>query len=216
MTYRELKVVLETNHIIVVVKPQGILSQKDNTGDKSIQEIVKEYIKEKYHKPGNVYLGLVHRLDRMTSGLMVFAKTSKAASRLSEQVRQHYFEKKYLAVVEGKLNGKGTLHNQLVFDELRLKAMVVDNQGKDAVLDYQVVNHIGDNTLVEVELKTGRHHQIRVQFANILHPLYGDSLYGSKVQSPIMLHAYYLSFFDPITKEKIVLKDYPLWYERNK
>lgn len=216
MTYRELKVVLETNHIIVVVKPQGILSQKDNTGDKSIQEIVKEYIKEKYHKPGNVYLGLVHRLDRMTSGLMVFAKTSKAASRLSEQVRQHYFEKKYLAVVEGKLTGKGTLHNQLVFDESRLKAMVVDNQGKDAVLDYQVVNHIGDNTLVEVELKTGRHHQIRVQFANILHPLYGDSLYGSKVQSPIMLHAYYLSFFDPITKEKIVLKDYPLWYERNK
>ncbi len=215
MTYRDLEVVFETNHIIVVVKPSGILSQKDCTNDCSLQEIVKEYLKIKYHKPGNVYLGLVHRLDRMTSGLMAFAKTSKAAARLSEQIRLHQFEKKYLAVVEGHLDESGTLIDELYFDEATLKAQVVKKGGKEAILNYRVLEYMESNTIVEIELRTGRHHQIRVQLANLGYPLYGDSLYGSKIQGPIMLHAYSLSFFDPVTKEKITLTNYPKWYERN-
>lgn len=215
MTYQNLEVVYETNHLIVVVKPSGILSQADITGDKSIQEIVKEYLKVKYHKQGNVYLGLVHRLDRLTSGLMVFAKTSKGASRLSSQIRNHQFEKKYLAVVEGTIDNEGTLVDQLIYDEKKLKAFVVDANGKEAVLKYYFIKKMGDNSLVKIELKTGRHHQIRVQLANIGFPLYGDTLYGSKTQVPILLHAYEINFFDPVTKEKITLTNYPKWYERN-
>ena len=215
MTYQDLEVVYENNHLIVVVKPQGILSQGDATGDESLLDIVKMYLKNKYNKPNNVYLGLVHRLDRMRSGLMVFAKTSKEASRLSEQIRNHQFEKKYLAVVEGTLEGKHTLVNDLIFNENKLKAEIVMSGGKSAILHYEAIKAINNNTLVAITLESGRHHQIRVQFSAIGHPLYGDSLYGSVVQKPIKLHAYYLSFYNPITKEKLEFTNYPLWYERN-
>lgn len=215
MTYQDLEVVYETNHLIVVVKPQGILSQRDASGDESLLDIVKKYLKIKYNKPNNVYLGLVHRLDRMTSGLMVFAKTSKAAARLSEQIRNHQFEKKYLAIVEGTLEGKNTLVHNLVFDEGALKSHPVLSGGKRAVLHYEVVKMVNNNTLVDIKLESGRHHQIRVQFSSIGHPLYGDSLYGSIVQKPIMLHAYFLSFYDPISKAKLEFTNYPVWYERN-
>ena len=219
MTYQDLEVVYETNHLIVVVKPAGILSQKDVTNDLDMMTLVKEYLKNKYNKPGEAFLGLVHRLDRMTSGLMVFGKTSKGASRLSEQIRNHEFIKKYFTVVENKITKDGTLTNKMSYDEKTKKAYL-DENGKLAVLHYKVIkNEFGalglkNNTLLEVLLETGRHHQIRLQMSAFSHPLLGDTLYGSKVKCKIFLHAYYLSFNDPVTKEKLEFIKYPTWYER--
>lgn len=206
----ELKILYEDNHLIVVIKPSGILSQKDSTNDPDMLTIVKEYIKEKYQKPGNVYLGLVQRLDRMTSGIMVFAKTSKAASRLCEQVRNHDVFKKYLAIVEGKVQSEQTLKNYLLKDEKLVKSFVVEKeQGKIAVLDYNLIEYIDDISLISVLLHTGRHHQIRVQMANIHHPLYADHLYGSTKKGTMHLHAYYLAFVHPITKEVLKFTNLP-------
>lgn len=210
----QLKVISESNHFIVVVKPVNILSQADHTGDVDMLTLVKEYLKISKNKPREAYAGLVHRLDRMTSGLMVFAKTSKGASRLSEQIKSGEFTKSYLAIVEGLLEGSGTLQNMLVKDEKALKAYVTTNGGKMALLDYEVVSHIGGNTLVKVHLKTGRYHQIRVQFQAIGHPLVGDALYGSKLKCPYKLHAYELKFNDPVSKAELVFTDFPLWYEK--
>ena len=212
MNKSKLNVIHETNHYIVVVKPAGILSQEDITKDVNMMDLIKDYIKVKYEKPGNVFLGLVHRLDRMTSGLMVYAKTSKGASRLSESIRNKTFTKKYLCVCEGIIKGSGTLKDKVAFNEKELKAYVSDN-GKDAVLNYKAISNDGKNTLLEIELITGRHHQIRLQLSNINHPLVGDSLYGSKNKCNIKLHAYYLSFLDPISKEKIEFVNYPNWYK---
>lgn len=169
-----LKIVYEDNHIIVVIKPPKLPSQADKTGDLDLITVIKEYLKEKYNKPGNVYLGLVHRLDRMVGGLMVFAKTSKAASRISEYIRNREFKKSYICIVNGNLKGKGTLVNYLKKNERLNMTKVVDKNVKDskeAILDYEAVKNFRynnkDYTKVKINLKTGRHHQIRVQMAEI-------------------------------------------------
>jgi 23S rRNA pseudouridine1911/1915/1917 synthase len=212
-----LNILYEDNHIIVVVKPSGILSQEDITKDPDMVTLLKKYIKDKYNKPGDVYLGLVQRLDRMTSGVMVFARTSKAASRLSEQIRNHSIIKKYYAVVEGKTKDEDKLENYLIKDEDLVKSFVTTKQkGKFASLEYKKVKSIDNSSLVEVTLHTGRHHQIRVQMSNINHPLLGDSLYGSTTKSNMYLHCYYLKFIHPTTKEELVYENIPtgnLWDE---
>ncbi|MBR2785507.1 MAG: RNA pseudouridine synthase [Clostridia bacterium] len=210
----DLKILYEDNHIIVVVKKPGIPTQGDKTGDKDMLTIVKEYIKVKYNKPGNVYLGLVHRLDRMVGGVMVFAKTSKAASRISEYIRQKNVKKRYLAVVNGTLpvsDQKVELRNYLVKNERLNMSRVVDSTtkgSKEAILEYKVLKNFTyngkDYSLVDIDLHTGRHHQIRLQFANIGHPLYGDVKYGQKVNKVgqnLALFSYYLSFFHPTKDE---------------
>ena len=213
-----LNILYEDNHIIVVEKPSGILSQADHTNDIDMLTLIKRYIKERYQKPGNVYLGLVHRLDRMTSGVMVFAKTSKAASRLNEQNLKHEFVKKYYAVVKGIVPKTGNLKNYLYKDEQEVKSYVVNEKnGKLAELSYQRINEVNGNSLVDVSLKTGRHHQIRVQFASRNHPLYGDQRYGKSSKKQLALFAYYLSFNHPVTKEKLEFIKYPdkvgIWKE---
>lgn len=214
MNLETLKILYEDNHLIVVVKPSGVLSQEDNTKDPDMFSIIKQYIKEKYNKPGNVYLGLVHRLDRMTGGVMVFAKTSKAASRLSEQIRNHDFEKKYLAIIkDANLKVKDTLVDNIVVDE-KTGISRISSSGKMAKLDYQVIKKVDDLTLVDIKLYTGRHHQIRIQFASRGNPLYGDVLYGNGPKVPLSLYAYSLKLYHPITKELLEFKyipDYGIW-----
>ncbi len=205
-----LEILYEDNHIIVCVKPVGVLSQEDHTKDPDMLSILKEYIKVKYNKEGNVFLGLVMRLDRMTSGIMVFARTSKAASRISEQIRNGEVLKKYVAIVTGEVNQYGTLKDYLIKDEKVVKSFVTTkDKGRLAVLDYKLVNYKDNLSIVDVLLHTGRHHQIRVQFSNIGHPLYGDKLYGGKGDNHMHLHAYYLSFVHPVTKEPMRFKSLP-------
>lgn len=205
----ELKVLYEDNHLIVVEKKAGILSQADNTQDLDMLTIVKKYLKNKYQKPGNVFLGLVHRLDRMTGGVMVFAKTSKAASRLSEQIRKHEIEKRYFAVTKNYvIPDKNCLIDNISVDE-KTGISKVDKAGKTAKLDYQVIKVIDNYSLLDIKLHTGRHHQIRVQFASRGYPLYGDMLYGNGPKVPLSLYAYYLKIYHPITKEELEFTNYP-------
>lgn len=213
---KELKVIYEDNHIIVVEKTPNIPSQSDKTGDVDMLTIVKDYIKNKYNKPGNVYLGLVHRLDRPVGGIMIFAKTSKAASRLSEQVRNKTFKKKYLAVVDGKLTyKKGILEDYLYKDQRNNISSVVKKDKKNAKLaklDYEVItyNEVKNLSLVKINLHTGRHHQIRVQLSNFGHSIFGDQKYGCRGQGKqIALWAYELTIEHPISKENMTFKDLP-------
>ena len=206
----KLSVLYEDNHIIVVVKPFNVLSQKDSTNDISIMDMVKDYIKEKYHKPGNVYLGLVHRLDRPVGGIMVFARSSKAASRLCKNFNEHNVVKKYLAIVHGKLEKeKGIFEDYLSKDE-KGNSFVSEN-GKKAILEYEVLDYNEEKncSLVSIDLKTGRHHQIRVQFSSRGHYLLGDQRYGVVDYKQISLFAYYLSFPHPITKEQLIFETFP-------
>lgn len=201
-----LKVLYEDNHIIVVIKPYNIPSQSDKTNDIDMLSLVKEYIKEKYQKPGNVYVGLVHRLDRPVGGIMVFAKTSKAASRLSESIRNKSFSKTYLAVVNGKFEKQnGILENYLWKDEALNMSKVVSKDKKNAKLarlTYEVLAEKNDLSLVKINLETGRHHQIRVQFSNAGHSLYGDQKYGKgSMEKQIALWAYRLEFKHPVKDE---------------
>lgn len=214
----KLDIVYEDNHIIVVVKPKKVPSQADKTKDEDMLTIIKEYIKEKYNKPGNVYLGLVHRLDRMTEGLMVFAKTSKAASRLSESIRIGDFKKEYLAVVYGKMNmgETKTLTNFLYKDERNNLSKVVDENkkgAKEAKLEYTVIGHTtykGEEcSYVRIKLYTGRHHQIRVQMSHIGFPLVGDVKYGKQIKEDLALRAYKLSFIHPTKDEIMEFKSMP-------
>ena len=204
-----LKILYEDNHIIVCYKPKGILSQSDGSNKPDMLTIIKDYIKEKYNKLGNVYLGLVHRLDINTDGVMVFAKTSKAAKRLSEDIKEHKFQKRYLATVHGILDNKDyiTLKSYIKKDE-RLKKSFISKDGQEAILEYKALRSykIGndDVTDIEVILHTGRFHQIRCQMASINHPLYRDNKYGSRVankENNIPLTAYMLSFNHPTTRE---------------
>ena len=213
---QKLKVIYEDNHIIVVEKIPNVPSQSDKTGDIDMLTMVKQYIKEKYNKPGNVYLGLVHRLDRPVGGIMIFAKTSKAASRLSDQVREKVFKKKYLAVVDGKIENKsGTLEDYLYKDERNNISKVVNKNKKNAKfakLDYEVIKYdeVKNLSLVKVNLHTGRHHQIRVQLSNFGHSIFGDQKYGTRGQGKqIALWAYELTINHPITKEEMTFKDFP-------
>lgn len=200
-------ILYEDNHIIVVEKKINIPVQEDESKDKDLLTIIKEYLKEKYNKPGNVYLGLIHRLDRPVGGVMVFAKTSKAASRLSDEMRNHQIEKKYYAVIEGSLKEKDTYIDKL-YKDTKLNKVTVDNRGKEAILSYERVKTYKGYTLVNITLKTGRSHQIRVQFSSRGTPLYGDQKYNpnSKVGEQIALYSYYLSFYHPTTKEKMEFK----------
>ena len=201
---QKLNVLFEDNHIIVVEKIVNIPSQADKTGDIDMLTIIKDYIKEKYNKPGNVYLGLVHRLDRPVGGIMVFAKTSKCASRLSEQVRNRTFKKTYCAIVEGKVEEKGTLIDKLLKDT-KNNIVKVDKNGKESILDYELMEYNNNMSLVKINLKTGRSHQIRVQFSSRGHALYGDQKYNknAKVGEQIALFANSITFNHPITKEKM-------------
>ena len=200
----KLRVLYEDNHVIVVVKEKNVLSQADNTHDIDMLTIIKKYLKEKYNKPGNVYLGLVHRLDRPVGGIMVFAKTSKAASRLSDQVRKKEIKKTYMAVVKGIIKkDEDTFVDYLLKLDNGNTIVTSKNKGKESVLTYKVLkrNYEKNETLVSIDLKTGRHHQIRVQFASRGYPLCGDQRYGKSDKTQIALCAYKLEFIHPTTKQ---------------
>ena len=199
-----INITYEDNHLLVVEKEPNILVQSDETRDKDLLSLLKEYLKNKYNKPGNVYLGLVHRLDRPVGGIMVFAKTSKAASRLSEQVRNHSFQKIYYAVVCGKAEKSAILIDKLEKDT-KTNIVKVSDDGKEAILSYNLVNYKDELSLVRINLETGRSHQIRVQFSSRNLPLWGDQKYNKKAISgeQIALFAYSITFLHPITKEKM-------------
>ena len=182
-----INIIYEDNHLLVVEKKPNILVQADDTKDTDLLTLLKEYLKEKYNKPGNVYLGLVHRLDRPVGGVMVFAKTSKCASRLSEQVRTRKFEKTYYAVLCGKAKSSDELVDKLEKDN-KTNMVKVSENGKEAILDYELIDCKDNMSLVKIKLKTGRSHQIRVQFASRDLPLYGDQRYnkGAKVGEQII------------------------------
>ena len=203
------QILYEDNHILVCVKPKGVLSQSDGSDKPDMLTILKNYIKEKYNKPGNVYLGLVHRLDINTSGVMVFAKTSKAASRLSDAIKMHEFQKRYKAVVEGTFDSLDTITlTHYIYKDEKEKKSYIREGGQKSILEYTPMKSYKIQntpvTLVEIGLMTGRFHQIRCQMSYIGHPLYGDKKYGSKNTISAMefpLCAYSISFPHPITKE---------------
>jgi len=205
------KVLFEDNHIIVAIKPAGVLSQSDGSSAPDMLTILKAYIKEEYSKPGEVYLGLVHRLDRPVSGVMVFARTSKAASRLSEQIRMRKVEKIYRCIVKGILEGEGRLENFISKDEDKNIVTVIDKEKpgyKASYLDYRALASKDGLTMVEVKLGTGRSHQIRAQMAHSGYPLIGDQKYGDKDKrcKDIALEAYKLSFEHPVKREFITFE----------
>lgn len=209
MENNDLIILYEDNHIIVVLKPQNLGCCGDETKDDNLLDMVKEYIKTTYNKQGNVYVGLIHRLDRPTGGIMVFAKTSKAASRLSEQLRDGDFEKKYLTVLVGTPNKEqAVLENYLkknpINNMVYLSTQTTDG-AKYASLAYKVLEDKTTYSLVEVTLHTGRSHQIRVQMAGINHPVFGDMKYGGEKaqKGNLALFAYSLSFTHPVTKERM-------------
>ena len=196
-----INIIYEDNHLLVVEKPINIPVQADSSGDEDLLTMLKKYLKEKYDKPGDVYLGLVHRLDRPVGGIMVFAKTSKAASRLSKQVKKHEFKKIYMAVIEGKVSDSGTFKDRLKKDE-KTNITRASEDGKEAELSYNLIGFVNNLSLVRISLKTGRSHQIRVQFASRKIPLYGDQKYNpNAVKDQIALFASKLEFKHPITKE---------------
>jgi len=201
------RIIFEDNHLLVALKPAGYLSQSDGTEAPDMLTYLKAYIKDKYNKPGNVYLGLLHRLDRNVSGLMVFARTSKCASRMSEQIRKGNLDKRYRARVEGKLEGEGVLVNYLLKDEKANKTAVYDREvpgSKRCELHYSAGEYDGEYTMVDIKLITGRSHQIRAQFAHAGHPLYGDVKYGGKKSSDgLGLTSVYLAFDHPTTGERM-------------
>ncbi len=209
MQTEDLIILYEDNHIIVVLKPQNIACCPDSTGDDNLFDCVARYIKEKYNKPGNAFVGLVHRLDRPTGGVMVYAKTSKAASRLSEQLKGGGFEKKYLAVLCGcPAKKSGTLENYLRKNSINNMVYVctqTEEGAKFASLDYDILEEAEGLSLADIRLHTGRTHQIRVQTAAINAPVYGDMRYGGEhaVKGKLALWAYSLSFSHPVTGEKL-------------
>lgn len=205
-----IKVLYEDNHILMTYKPAGILSQEDATGDPDMLTVLKNYLKTKYNKPGNVYLGLVHRLDRPVAGLMLFAKTTKAASRISEQIRNRTVEKYYRACLNGEIQPeKGTLKGLIVKDtvtnRVRLTDNLMDKDAKEAELDYQLISRKNSISLVEIHLKTGRTHQIRLQLSEAGFPIIGDRKYGEDRpgRGDICLESYKMAFDHPTSKERL-------------
>lgn len=205
-----IKVIYEDNHLLVVEKPVNILSQGDDTNDKDMVNLLKQYVKEKYNKPGNVYIGLIHRLDRPVGGAMVFAKTSKAASRLSEQVRNKTFKKTYRAIIHGNMSKPEDILKDYLYKNKKTNMVSVVNknhkEAKNAELSYKTLDRKNGFSLVEIDLKTGRSHQIRVQFASRKHPLFGDQRYGqdvNKVGQQISLWSYKIEIEHPTTREKM-------------
>jgi len=202
-----INIIYEDNHLLVVEKPINIPVQEDNSKDKDLLTILKEYLKNKYNKPGNVYLGLVHRLDRPVGGVMVFAKTSKCASRLSDQIRSKKFNKVYNAVVLNKINESGRLTDYLLKNK-KNNIVKVDKTGKLSVLNYKKIKTIDNLSLIEINLETGRSHQIRVQMSHNGNPLFGDQKYNkdSKVGEQLALFAKKLEFYHPISNELLTFE----------
>ena len=205
-------VVYEDNHIIVVNKTASEIVQADKTGDTPLSETVKHYLKEKYQKPGNVFLGVTHRLDRPVSGLVIFARTSKALTRLNEMFRSGEVKKTYWAVVKNApKEPENELVHYLVRNEKQNKSFAYDKEvpnSKKAILDYRLIGHSENYYLLEVDLKTGRHHQIRCQLAKMGCPIKGDLKYGAPRSNPdgsICLHARKVRFIHPVSKELIEL-----------
>lgn len=221
-TKNNLQVLYEDNHLIIVNKHAGDIVQGDKTGDKPLLNVVKEYIKEKYNKPNNVFLGTVHRLDRPTSGIVIFAKTSKALERLNKMLREKFIKKTYWAVVKNHpKKEKYTLINWLKKNQKNNKSTTYNKEikgSKRAILHYQVIKRLDNYTLLEVDLETGRHHQIRCQLANIGSTIKGDLKYGaprSNKNGSIHLHARKTEFIHPVSKKEISVtaptpKD-PIW-----
>lgn len=211
-----MEVIYEDNHIIVVNKKPGEIVQGDKTGDTPLSEILKQYLKEKYNKPGNVFCGVVHRIDRPVGGLVVFAKTSKALSRLNDMLRKGEIHKTYWALVEGHPEkSEDTLRNFLVSDGRINKTFIAregERDAKESILEYSTVSKGDRYTLLEINLLTGRKHQIRAQLSGIGHPIKGDLKYGAKRSNPdggISLLARHIEFVHPVSKEHIAL-DAPL------
>ena len=205
-----MQVVYEDNHLVIVNKSSSEIVQGDKTGDTPLSDVVKAYLKEKYQKPGQVFLGVVHRLDRPVSGLVVFARTSKALTRLNEMFRTGEVHKTYWALVKDlPPQPEGELVNWLVRNEKQNKSYVYDQEkpgSKKAILSYKVIGHSDHYHLLEVHLKTGRHHQIRCQLAHLGCPIKGDLKYGSPRSNPdgsICLHARRVEFIHPVSKEHI-------------
>ncbi len=202
-------ILYEDNHIIVVLKEQNVASCPDESKDDNLLDMIKRYIKIEYNKPGNVYVGLVHRLDRPTGGVMVFAKTSKAASRLTDGLQHGDFEKKYLTIVYGHFETeRGTLTDYLKKNMVNNTTYICtrsDEGAKEASLDYKVLETKDKYTLAEVKLHTGRSHQIRVQMAGVSHPVFGDMKYGGVLaqKGKLALWAFSLSFTHPVLKERM-------------
>lgn len=215
-------VVYEDNHIIIVNKTASEIVQGDKTGDTPLSDMVKQYLKEKYNKPGNVFIGVTHRLDRPVSGLVVFAKTSKALARMNEMFQKGEVKKTYWAIVKNKpTQDEGELTHFLVRNEKQNKSYAYDKEvprSKKAILNYRLIGHSQNYFLLEVDLKTGRHHQIRCQLAKMGCPIKGDLKYGSPRSNPdgsICLHARHIQFIHPVSKEEISIDaptpDNPLW-----
>ncbi len=206
----KLDVLFEDNHLLIINKPPGVLVQGDNTGDTPLVDLAKEYIKEKYAKPGAVFLGVVHRLDRPTSGAIVFARTSKALQRLNAQFKERTTYKIYWAIIEKTtLSKKQKLEHWMVRKPKQNKSFAYTKEvlsSKKAVLHYQIVKQLDNYSLIEIELETGRHHQIRAQLSAIGKPIKGDLKYGAKRSNPdgsIHLHARSLTVSHPVTKENM-------------
>lgn len=205
-----MQVIYEDNHVIIVNKTSSEIVQGDKTGDTPLSEIVKQYLKEKYNKPGNVYLGVTHRLDRPVSGIVVFAKTSKALPRLNEMFKNGEVKKTYWAIVKNcPKETEGELEHYLVRNEKQNKSYAYDKEvsnSKKAILHYKLIGHSQNYYLLEVDLKTGRHHQIRCQLAKMGCPIKGDLKYGAQRSNPdgsISLHARRIRFVHPVSREMI-------------
>ena len=209
-TKDNLEVLFEDNHLLIVNKKSGDIVQGDKTGDKPLSDVVKEYIKEKYNKPGEVFLGVVHRLDRPTSGVIIFARTSKALERLNKMLRERTISKTYWAVVKNTpLKEKDSLIHFLKKNPKNNKSTVFTKEtdaSKKAILHYSVIKKLDNYSLLKIDLETGRHHQIRAQLAYIGSPIKGDLKYGasrSNKDGSIHLHARKISFTHPVSKENI-------------
>jgi len=207
-----LQVIYEDNHIVIINKRPGDIVQGDKTGDDPLNEIVKQYIKDKYNKPGEVFLGVVHRIDRVTSGAVIFARTGKALTRLNKMLQDHEIKKTYWAVVDkNKLAKSGELIHYLVRNSKQNKSYAHDKivpNSKKAILEYRVEKELERYQLLEVNLKTGRHHQIRSQLSKVGFPIKGDVKYGFKRANKdlsVHLHARKIEFIHPVKKEKISL-----------
>lgn len=211
-TNPDLPILFEDNHLLAIQKPIGVLSQEDHTGSADVVNLCKEYLKREYDKPGNVYLGLLHRLDKPVSGVMLLAKTSKSASRLSEQIRKRKVKKTYLVVVDGDAPENGYLSHHLLKNESTNTVSVVPGKtkgAKEALLTFQKIASAGGKSLLKISLITGRAHQIRVQLAEHGYPIIGDHKYGSDKQPDIALHAHEFIFEHPTLKNEIIISSYP-------
>jgi len=215
-------ILYEDNHVIVVAKKSSEIVQADKTGDEPLSETVGRYLKEKYHKPGNVFVGVTHRLDRPVSGVVLFAKTSKALARLNDMFRNGLIDKRYLAIVKNlPANDNGKLTGWLLRNEKQNRSYSYDHEvpgSKKAVLDYRLIGNSKNYHLLEIKLETGRHHQIRCQLAKMGCPIKGDLKYGaerSNSDGSISLHAYCLAFEHPVSHQKLFIKaplpEDPLW-----